>query len=97
MSDEKIGVFGRLRKGLNKTRDNIVSGVDSVFSGFSSINEEFYEELEETLIMGDIGVKAANDIMERLKKQIKENNRKEPIECKQLLIDEIKVQMQVAS
>ena len=73
MSEEKKGFFRRLREGLTKTRDNIVAGIDSIFSGFSSIDDDFYEEIEEILVMGDI----------------------EPSECKQLLIDEIKRQMDV--
>ena len=95
MSEEKKGFFSRLREGLTKTRNNIVKGIDSVFSGFSSIDEEFYEELEEILIMGDIGINATTEIVERLKKQVKENHIKEPHECKQLLIDSIKEQMRV--
>ena len=51
-----MGLFSKLKEGLTKTRDNIVSGIDSVFSGFSSIDDDFYEELEETMIMGDMGV-----------------------------------------
>lgn len=89
------GFFSKLREGLTKTRDNIVSGIDSVFSGFSSIDEEFYEELEEILIMGDIGVNATRDILELLKKQVKENHIKEPTACKELLIESIKEQMKV--
>ena len=46
------GFFGRLVEGLTKTRDNIVSGIDSIFSGFSAIDDDFYEEIEETLIWG---------------------------------------------
>ena len=95
MGEEKMGFFARLKSGLKKTRDNIVNGIDSVFSGFSSIDEEFYEELEEILIMGDIGVNATTAIVERLKKQVKEQHIKEPAECKQLLIESIRVQMQV--
>ena len=53
---EKKGFFSRLVEGLTKTRNNIVSGIDSVFHGFSKIDDEFYEELEEILIMGDLGV-----------------------------------------
>ena len=53
MSQEKKGFFGRLVAGLSKTRNNIVAGIDSIFSGFSAIDEDFYEEIEETLIMGD--------------------------------------------
>lgn len=95
MSAEKKGFFARLKEGLTKTRDNIVRGIDSVFSGFSAIDEDFYEELEEILIMGDIGVHATNDIIERLKRQVKENHIKEPAECRQLLIDGIREQMRV--
>ena len=95
MAEEKKGFFARLKEGLNKTRNNIVSGIDSVFSGFSAIDDEFYEELEETLIMGDIGVNATSDILERLKKQVKERHIKEPSDCRQLLIDSIREQMQV--
>ena len=65
MSEEKVGFFTKLKNGLKKTRDNIVNGIDSVFNGFSSIDEDFYEELEEILIMGDIGVNATTSIIER--------------------------------
>ena len=83
---KKKGFFSRLVSGLTKTRDNIVSGIDAVFSGFSHIDEEFYEELEEILIMGDIGVNATSQILTRLKEQVKINHIKEPSDCKQLLI-----------
>ena len=89
------GFFSRLKEGLSKTRENIVHGIDSVFSGFSSIDEEFYEELEEILIMGDIGVNATNDILEKLRKQVKENHIKEPAQCKEYLINNIREQMKV--
>ena len=59
-----MGFFSKLKEGLTKTRDNIVSGIDSVFSGFSSIDDDFYDELEETLIMGDIGVVATEEILD---------------------------------
>ncbi|MGN1147660.1 MAG: signal recognition particle-docking protein FtsY [Lachnospiraceae bacterium] len=95
MSEEKKGFFARLKSGLKKTRDNIVNGIDSVFSGFSAIDEDFYEELEEILIMGDIGVNATTEIVERLKKEVKAQHIKEPVECKKLLIESIKEQMQV--
>ena len=93
--EKKIGFFARLKQGLTKTRDNIVRGIDNVFSGFSSIDDDFYEELEEILIMGDIGVSATTAIIERLKEQVKENHIKEPSLCKQFLIDDIKEQMRV--
>lgn len=95
MSEEKKGFFSRLVAGLTKTRDNIVSGIDAVFSGFSKVDEEFYEELEEILIMGDLGVKATEAILDDLRDKVKENHIKDPAECKQLLIDSIKEQMKV--
>ena len=95
MGEERKGFFARLKSGLTKTRDNIVKGIDSVFGGFSAIDEDFYEELEEILIMGDIGVKATGEIVERLRRQVKEQHIKEPSECKQLLVQSIREQMQV--
>ena len=89
------GFFNRLKEGLTKTRNNIVNGIDSVFSGFSTIDEDFYEELEEILIMGDIGVNATEKILDRLRSQVKENHIKEPSKCKALLIQSIKDQMKV--
>ena len=71
---EKKGFFSRLVAGLKKTRDNIVSGMDSVFHGFSKIDDEFYEELEEILIMGDLGVRATEEILDNLKEKVKENH-----------------------
>ncbi len=93
MSEEKKGFFKRLVSGLSKTRDNIVSGIDSIFSGFSSIDDDFYEEIEETLIMGDLGVNTTMQIIENLKEKVKENKIKEPSDCKELLIRTIKEQM----
>ncbi len=93
MEEKKKGFFGRLVAGLSKTRDNIVAGMDSIFSGFSSIDEDFYEELEETLIMGDIGINTTMSIMEELKRKVKEQRIKEPEACKAILIETIKEQM----
>ncbi len=95
MSEEKKGFFAKLKEGLTKTRNNIVHGIDSVFSGFSHIDEDFYEELEEILIMGDIGVGATDEILTRLREQVKEDHIKEPAACKDYLIQNIKEQMQV--
>lgn len=90
---EKKGFFGKLVAGLQKTRDNIIAGVDSIFNGFSAIDDEFYEEIEEILIMGDLGIQTTMSIVEDLKKKVKENNIKDPAECKQLLMDSIMDQM----
>ena len=95
MAEEKKGFWGRLVAGLNKTRDNIVSGIDSIFHGFSKIDDDFYDELEEVLIMGDLGVEATYNILDDLKKKVKERHIKEPMECRQILIDSIKEQMNV--
>jgi len=90
---EKKGFFGKLVEGLSKTRDNIVSGIDSIFSGFSSIDEDFYEEIEETLLMGDLGIRTTTAIVEDLRKKVKELKIKEPADCKEILIKSIKEQM----
>ena len=95
MGEEKKGFWGRLVEGLSKTRDNIVSGIDSIFSGFSSIDDDFYEEIEEILVMGDLGINATNNIIEDLKRQVAEKKIKDPQECKKLLMDSIKAQMAV--
>ena len=89
------GFFSRLKEGLSKTRDNIVKGIDSVFNGFSAIDEDFYEELEEILIMGDLGVNATEQILERLRSQVREKHIKEPAQCKEFLVESIKEQMKV--
>lgn len=87
--------FKKLVSGLSKTRNNIVSGLNSIFTGFSNIDEDFYEELEEILIMSDIGVNTTEEILENLREQVKENHIKEPMECKELLIQNIEAQMDI--
>ena len=94
-TEKKQGFFSRLVAGLTKTRDSFVSGIDSIFSGFSSIDDDFYEEIEEILIMGDIGVRATQEILENLQQKVMENHIKQPEECKELLIQSIKEQMEV--
>ncbi len=93
--EEKKGFFRRLADGLAKTRNNIVSGVDAIFRGFSSIDDDFYDEIEEILVMGDIGINATTSIIEDLKSKVKEQNIKDPAACKQLLIESIKDEMNV--
>lgn len=92
---EKKGFFGKLMNGLTKTRNNLVSGIDSLFSGFSEIDEDFYEELEEVLIMADIGVTTTEKIIENLREKVKKENVKEVAVCRNLLIDSMKEQMKV--
>ncbi len=93
--EEKKGFFKRLVEGLTKTRDNVVSKIDEIFSGFSSIDDDFYDEIEEILVMGDIGINATTSIIEDLKQKVKDQNIKDPAACKQLLIDSIKQEMNV--
>ena len=93
---EKKGFFSRLAEGLTKTRNNIVNSIDAIFSGFSSIDDDFYEEIEETLIMADIGMKTTESIMEDLRAKVKEQKIKDPQECRELLIESMKAQMSLA-
>lgn len=95
MAEEKKSFFARLREGLTKTRNNIVKGFDSVFSGYSVIDDEFYEELEETMIMGDLGGRATEEILDRLKEQVNDQGICDPRDCREILIDSIREQMHV--
>jgi fused signal recognition particle receptor len=92
---EKSGFFSKLVHGLTKTRNNIVSGIDAIFSGFSSIDEDFYEELEEILIMADIGINTTTSILENLRAKVKEQKIKDPSQCRQLLISSMREQMEL--
>jgi len=89
--------FTKLKMGLTKTRDNIVNGIEDVFSSHDRIDDDFYEELEEILVMGDVGIHATEKILEELKKSVKENRIKEPQMCREYLIQLIKDQMKVNS
>ena len=89
------GFFKKLVSGLSKTRKSFSNGLNSVFKGFSKIDEDFYEELEEILIMSDIGVSVTEEILDNLRAQVKENGIREPEECRKLLMDELKAQMSV--
>ncbi len=95
MGENKTGFFSKLVQGLTKTRNSIASGIDAIFSGFSSIDDDFYEELEEILIMADLGINTTTAIIENLRQKVKENKIKDPSECRQLLINSMKEQMQL--
>jgi len=94
-SNEKTGFFQRLKEGLTKTRNNISYELDSMFHGFSEIDDDLYEELEEILIMSDIGVNTTEAIIEKLKDDVIEKHIFKPEDLKQLLIDSIAEQMKV--
>ena len=89
------GFFSRLKAGLAKTRNSISKNFDRLFKGFSSIDDDFYEELEETLIMADLGLDTTDRIIEQLKDLVKKNHIKEVEECRELVINLIKQQMLV--
>ena len=88
--ERKPGFFERLKMGLKKSRDGFASDIDAVFLGHEKINDDLYEELEEVLILGDVGVNTAEEIIESLKKSVKENRAKIPGELKNLLYEDIR-------
>lgn len=92
---EKKGFFSKLKSGLSKTRSSFASGIDSIFFGFSEIDDDFYEELEEQLIMADIGMETSMRIIEELQEKVKKEKIKEAAACRELLKDTIKEQMKV--
>ncbi len=95
MGENKQGFFSKLVHGLSKTRNSIAHGIDNIFSGFSSIDDDFYEELEEILIMADLGINTTTAIIEDLREKVKENKIKEPSQCRELLINSMKDQMRL--
>ena len=86
---EKKGFFARLKEGLDKTRKNILGGVDTVLGSFTKIDEDLFEELEEALIMADMGVQTTMDIVENLRQRVKKERTTDPAVIKDMLIDEI--------
>ena len=90
-----MSIFSRLKEGLTKSRENFVNNVVSVFDTHKYIDEDFYEELEELLVMGDVGVNATNSIIESLKSDVDRMHLKTPMQCKDYLIKNIKEQMRV--
>lgn len=90
---KKPGFFARLKQGLKKSRDNFVYNLDIVFNGAEEIDDDFYDNLEEIMIMGDIGVETSTMILDNLKKHVKEQKIVKPPECRELLIEDIKAAM----
>lgn len=93
--EKEKGFFARLKEGLTKTRNSINESFNQLFSGFSSIDEDFYDELEETLIMADLGLDTTERIIDNLKDMVKKNHIKEVEACRELVINIIKEQMLV--
>lgn len=82
-----MSFFDTLKAGLKKTKDGFVKDIDVLFNGSYKLDEDFYEELEEILIMGDVGVNATSNILEELERKVDENRIRQPQESKELLID----------
>ena len=82
-----MGFFDKIRSGLTKTRDALSNTLGGVFSGFSEIDDDFYDELEESLILADLGVDTAIKAVENLRKAVKQQHLKTMVEAKQALKD----------
>lgn len=87
--EKKKGFFAKLFAGLDKTRKNILGGVDNVLGAFTKIDEDLFEELEEVLIMADIGVQTTMNIIENLRKRVKKEHITDPQAIRGMLIEEI--------
>jgi len=87
--EKKKGLFSRIKQGLTKTRDSIMSGVEQVFASFRSVDEELFEELEEALIMADMGVETSMAILEKLRQRVISENIKDSDGVKVILAEEI--------
>lgn len=88
---ENKGLFGRLKKGLVKTRDGIMGKVDNVLKSYRKIDEELFEDLEEVLIMADVGVESSLNIIENVKDKVKEKKVTEVEDIKGLLKEEMQL------
>ena len=80
-----MGFFNKIKEGLKKTRDAVIGQIDSMLKSFTKIDDELFEELEELLVMGDVGVPTAEKICEELKKKVKKEGIKNPNEIHRLL------------
>ena len=80
-----MGFFSKIKEGLTKTRNAMAATLGSVFSGFSSLDDDFYDELEESLILADLGVETATKAVSRLRATVKERRLKQPEEAKEAL------------
>ena len=90
-----MGFFDKLKKGLAKTRFNVTNSVNQVFSSYDVVDDDFYEELEEIMIMSDMGVRTTNEIISNLKERVINENIQNTVEVKKVLMDTIKDQMRV--
>ena len=82
-----MGFFSKIKEGLTKTRKAMAETLGNVFSGFSNLDDDFYDELEECLILADLGVETAGRAVESLRRRVKEEKIREPEEAKAALKD----------
>ena len=85
-----MGFLNKIKEGLTKTRNSISNSVNSIINSFTKIDEELFEELEETLVMADVGVATSTEICDRLRKKIKETGVTDPNEIKGMMKEIIK-------
>ncbi|MBQ7174429.1 MAG: signal recognition particle-docking protein FtsY [Lachnospiraceae bacterium] len=88
-----MGLFERLKEGLSKTSSSIANGLDAVFGDYSQVDDEFFEELEEVLIMADVGMKATGEILPRMRSRVYEEHLKKPEDVKRVLAETIAEQL----
>ena len=91
---EKLSFFQKLKNGLTKTRKSMVRNLESIFMGVNSIDEDFFEELEETLITGDLGVKTTEKVLDALRKETEEKHLNNPADCKEIIFNVLKEEME---
>ena len=90
-----MGLFAKLREGLTKTRDSLMGRVDTLVKETRKIDEDFYEELEDILLMSDCGMKATTAMMDELRRRVSENKVKDADTAKQMLKDIMIEQMDI--
>ncbi|MCI5793244.1 MAG: signal recognition particle-docking protein FtsY [Lachnospiraceae bacterium] len=88
-----MGFFDKLKEGLAKTRTSISNGLDTVFGDYSQVDDEFFENLEEVLIMADVGMTATDRIISRMKERVREEHIKDPDKVKEALIEAVSEQI----
>ena len=88
-----MGFFDRLKEGLRKTRESFTDSMDQIFNTYEKVTEDFYDELEETMIMGDIGVKTTEELLDHLREEVREERIKYAADCRQELILGIRKRM----
>ena len=87
-----MGLFAKIKEGLKKTRDSVVGQIDSMLKSFTKIDEELFEELEELLVMGDVGINTSQKICEELRKKVKKEGVTNPNDV-HILLEEIVAEM----